>query len=323
MFSITSYRTLTITEKKRGSSSNNEIICIPPPSVRKRDTDYSKLDENGVVKLGSSIKKNDVVVGKIYKKTKNGEEQIIECSLVAKNNEEGIVDRIKETTSIEGYKIIKIVIRKQKIPEVGDKFAARSAQKGTVGMVFSQEDMPFTADGIVPDVIMNPHAMPSRMTVNQMMEALIGKSAAIEGKFMDATPFSKSNENIIEEVSKKLSSNGYEKFGTEQMYNGFTGKPIKARIFIGPTYYQRLKHMVSAKIHSRNSGYVTTLTRQPLEGRSKEGGKFLPQWILKNLLVYILVGNISKFRENQLKPSILNHKEKSFDGPGENSGVKV
>ncbi len=272
LFSITSYRTLVLAEKKRGSSANSESISLPPLICRKKDVNYSKLDKNGVIKVGQEVKRNDVVIGKVYKKVKNGIEEIIDCSLSAKNNEQGIVDRIIQTTTLEGYKMIKVVVRKQKIPEVGDKFAARSAQKGTVGMVFRQEDMPFTAEGIVPDIIMNPHAIPSRMTINQLMECLIGKSCALDGTFGDASPFKNSNKDIIEKVSNNLVKNGYEKYGTETMYNGFTGEIINSKIFIGPTYYQRLKHMVSAKIHSRNSGYVTTLTRQPLEGRSRDGG---------------------------------------------------
>jgi DNA-directed RNA polymerase II subunit RPB2 len=128
------------------------------------------------------------------------------------------------------------------------------------------------------------------------METVIGKKCALTGTFGDATPFSKENEDIIEKVGDILVKEGYNRIGTEVMYSGFTGEPLKSKIFIGPTYYQRLKHMVSSKLHSRNEGFVTTLTRQPLEGRSRDGGKRLPQWKVKLLLVYVVVGNISKFR---------------------------
>ena len=168
--------------------------------------------------------------------------------------------------------MVKVIIRTYRIPEVGDKFASRAAQKGTCGQVFSQEDMPFTSDGICPDIIINSHCIPSRMTVNQLMECLLGKTCSLDGTFGDATPFTNKSSNITDNICNKLQSSGFEKYGYETMYNGMTGEPLDAQIFIGPTYYQRLKHLVSEKIHSRARGHITTLTRQPLEGRSRNGG---------------------------------------------------
>ena len=177
-------------------------------------------------------------------------------------------------------------------------FIANGIVVHNCGMVYRQEDMPFTSDGIVPDIIINPHAIPSRMTVNQLMECILGKTGSLNGTFGDATPFTKNSVDITEQLCENLKNSGYERHGWEQMYNGFTGELIDSKIFIGPTYYQRLKHMVSDKIHARAKGHVTTLTRQPLEGRSRDGGKLLPQWRLKTLLVCITAGNISKFRGN-------------------------
>lgn len=148
---------------------------------------------------------------------------------------------------------------------------SRSAQKGTAGMIYRQEDMPFTPSGITPDIIMNPHAIPSRMTVNQLMETVLGKSCCMEGTFGDATPFTTSSVGIAEQLCDRLGMNGFERTGTEPLYNGMTGEYM-GEVFIGPVYYQRLKHLVSEKIHARSQGPNATMTRQPLEGRSREGG---------------------------------------------------
>jgi DNA-directed RNA polymerase II subunit RPB2 len=146
---------------------------------------------------------------------------------------------------------------------------SRAAQKSTIGMVYRQEDMPFTESGMVPDMIINPHAMPSRMTVNQLLECALGKTCVLKGEFGDCTAFS--NPNIAHKISDELKRLGYEDC-TEVLYNGFTGERLDARIMMGPTYYQRLKHLVSDKMHARACGMVTTLTRQPPEGRSRNGG---------------------------------------------------
>ena len=155
------------------------------------------------------------------------------------------------------------------LPELGDKFASRAGQKGTIGMTYRDEDMLFTKDGIVPDIIINPHALPSRMTMNQLLEVILGKSACLGGFLGDATPF---QNNDIREFSNVLEGFGYEKNGDEVMYSGITGDQIKTSIFIGPTYYQRLKIMVADKIHSRGTGPLQHLVRQPASGRANKGG---------------------------------------------------
>ena len=201
-----------------------------------------------------------------------GNEEKKDCSVIIKIGEEGIVDKVFMTTTPDGYKLIKIKIRSQRIPEVGDKFASRAAQKGTCGMIFPHEDMPFTHNGIVPDIIINPHCIPSRMTINQLMECIGAKASAINGGKRYCTPFTSYSTDVVDELCDELHHSGFEKHGKETMYSGFTGEELEAKIFIGPVYYQRLKHLVHDKIHARDYGNVQSLTRQPLEGRSRDGG---------------------------------------------------
>lgn len=302
LFVVTSYRTLYDSEKKCGSYSF-ETIKVPPQSsvgikqgapgyFRRKNGNYSLLDENGVIRVRSEgdkgqsihVKKGDVIIGKVMtKSSKSGEETYTDCSVIIKNGEEGIIDRVIQTITPQGYKMVKVVIRLERIPEVGDKFASRAAQKGTCGATYRQEDMPFNIDGICPDIIINPHCIPSRMTVNQLLETVLGKACVIKGEYGDSTPFTSSSANgaadricdLLAKAGMENASKGgkaYERTGWETLYNGMTGEPVKAKVFMGPTYYQRLKHMVADKMHARANGHVTTLTRQPLEGRSRDGG---------------------------------------------------
>ena len=267
------FRTITTYDQKCGNNGF-ESIEMPKQKYRINSQNYSKLDESGVIKVGSIVKKNDVLIGKTYINTlKNKKDiEIKDISIVAKSNEEGIVDRIFNTTTTNGYKLVKVKIRINKIPEIGDKFASRSAQKGTIGMVYKHEDMPFTKNGLVPDIIMNPHAFPSRMTINQLFEGLCAKIGCYKGEEKYCTPFTSHSTNSMEKICKELESCGMNKYGEERMYNGFTGIPFNAMIFISPIYYQRLKHLVSEKYHARDHGNIQSLTRQPLEGRSRDGG---------------------------------------------------
>jgi DNA-directed RNA polymerase II subunit RPB2 len=235
---------------------------------------YGKLGEDGIIEPGCRIVDNDIIIGKTTPIATNKQEinqvkkfKKRDVSIGMRQNETGVVDKVLITTNSDGFKYTKVKIRSTRIPEVGDKLASRHGQKGTIGMIYNQEDMPFTEDGIVPDLIINPHAIPSRMTIGHLIECLMGKVCSITGNEGDATPF---NNTQVSDISKILESCGYAGDGTEKLYNGETGEPMEARIFIGPTYYQRLKHMVNDKIHSRSSGPVTKLTRQPLEGRAKD-----------------------------------------------------
>lgn len=292
LFSITCYKTYDECERKRDMYSFEEIRVPPMNSdasikqeqggyFKRKNANYSLLDENGVVRVrtkgdkGSSIyvNKGDVIIGKVIVSTnKSGEQTFIDASRVVQHGEEGYIDRVYTTITPNGYKLVKVVIRKVRIPTLGDKVASRSAQKGTIGMMYPQEDMPFTEQGIVPDIIINPHSQPSRMTVNQLIECVLGKVSVLTGTDGDATPFTENSKNISSIVTNELSKHGFERHGWERMYNGFTGEQIAYQIFIGPTYYQRLKHMVDDKMHFRAKGQVTALVRQPLEGRSKDGG---------------------------------------------------
>lgn len=271
VFRCFTYRTITTEEKKRNNNSH-EIIELPDPSIRNTLYNYSKLDNRGIVKVGTYVGPNDVIVSKSVSTQKKGFSQKSDSSIVIRNGEEGYVDKIFESTTPDGYLMLKVKLRYLRIPEIGDKAASRSAQKGTIGMVFNQEDMPFTCHGIVPDIIINPQCIPSRMTINQLLECVAAKSACINGKFIYSTPFSTYSHDIVDRLTDALHETGFQKYGNETLYNGMSGEIIRSEIFIGPTYYQRLKHLVASKIHARDHGSVQSLVRQPLEGRSKEGG---------------------------------------------------
>lgn len=271
VFRCFTYRTIMTEEKKRNNNSH-EIIEFPDPSIQNSVSNYSKLDSRGIIRVGTYVGPNDVIIGKTVFTHKKGLTQKSDNSVVIRNGEEGYVDRIFESITPDGYLMIKVKIRYLRIPEIGDKTASRSAQKGTVGMILRQEDMPFTSEGIVPDIIINPHSQPSRMTINQLLECVAAKGAVINGKYVYSTPFSHYSHDIVQTLTDDLFASGYERHGYETMYNGLTGEMFKTQIFIGPTYYQRLKHLVGCKIHARDHGSVQSLVRQPLEGRSKEGG---------------------------------------------------
>lgn len=285
LFCSTSYKTIVYEEKRTDNTSYEKIMLHDYKS--KNCKWYKKLDNNGIIKEGTKIYTNDILISKLYiSMSKDNIETKRDSSLCTQHDQEGVVHKVIITTNNEGYQLIKIVIRQRKIPEIGDKFASRSAQKGTLGMTFTQEDMPFTKDGIIPDIIINPNAIPSRMTIAQLLECILGKAGIIEGTFNDSTPFSKNSVNIVESICDRLEKVGFNRDGDEVMYNGFTGEKIKAKIFIGPTYYQRLKHLVSDKIHARADGDVQILTNQPLEGRSRGGGLRLGEMERDSLIAH-------------------------------------
>ena len=332
LFWATTYKTHSGVENKDGYIS--EKIGTPPFKYRKSDANYGLLDENGIIRSryptwvdengktqgGGAIyvQKGDVIIGKmLIQNDKDGVENISDVSEIIKKGDEGYIDKVYTSVTPNGYRLVKVTISRIRVPEIGDKFASRAAQKGTVGMVYSQEDMPWTQDGVIPDIIINPHAIPSRMTINQLMESVLGKSCAIEGDFGDSTPFTSSStpdengSSIAEQICKRLQMNGYQGNGNETLFNGMTGEPM-GDYFIGPVYYQRLKHLVSDKMHARDTGPVTTLTRQPLEGRSREGGlrfgeiNFRSQWYGNILLVCSVAGNTSKLRGQLVRILVLN-----------------
>ncbi|KAJ0456154.1 DNA-directed RNA polymerase II subunit RPB2 [Helianthus annuus] len=238
---------------------------------------YDKLDNDGLALPGTRVGGEDVIIGKTTPITQDeakagGEASRYtrrDLSTSLRHSEIGMVDQVMLTTNADGLRFVKVRVRSVRIPQIGDKFSSRHGQKGTVGMTYTQEDMPWTVEGITPDIIVNPHAIPSRMTIGQLIECIMGKVAAHMGKEGDATPFT---DVTVDTISRALHKCGYQMRGFETMYNGHTGRRLPAMIFLGPTYYQRLKHMVDDKIHSRGRGPVQILTRQPAEGRSRNGG---------------------------------------------------
>ena len=224
----------------------------------------------GYVDINKKVEENDIIIGKVIPINKKSKEKIYKDSSTSiRSNEVGYIDDVISSKNGDGYTFYKIRTRSIRYPTIGDKFSSRHGQKGTVGMVLNQSDMPVSKDGIVPDIIINPHCVPSRMTIGQLMECLLGKVCVINGTFGDGTPFNKLK---ISDLEKILKNNGFDKHNNQVLYNGQTGEQLKTNIFIGPTFYQRLKHMVDDKIHSRSTGPRVSLTRQPAEGRSRDGG---------------------------------------------------
>jgi DNA-directed RNA polymerase II subunit RPB2 len=270
MFIASTYKSITIMEIKPEPHSY-EAIEIPPDSVKNKRYNYSHVDDTGIVKEGVELCIDDVIVAKTLHKAGGIKEDV---SYAIRKGETGVVDKVFVLVSITGFRIIKIKIRTLRIPEVGDKGAAMAAQKGTFSIIMPQEDMPFSAQtGMTPDVILNPHCISSRMTANVLVEGVLGKACLMNGRRGDATPFVQGNKDgDVEYISDELARCGFERYGNETMINGYTGETMQMKIFIGPMTYLRLKHLASDKIHSRSSGQVTSLYRQPTAGRSRDGG---------------------------------------------------
>jgi DNA-directed RNA polymerase II subunit RPB2 len=273
------YRTYKDEERKNQSSGEEERFVLPDPALTRqmKNANYSKLDESGFVPENTYVDTDDILIGKHVPLRvptgmviPAGAKKYRDVSRTMRNNETGWVDRVFKNRNGEGYSFAKVRVRQDRIPEIGDKFSSRHGQKGTCGMILDPEDMPTTASGLVPDIIINPHCIPSRMTIAQLLETLLGKMGREMGCLGDGSPF---NNVTLEGLTKIMRDDlGLEPAGNEILYNGFTGRQMETSIFMGPCFYQRLRHCSADKMHSRSSGPLVMLTRQPAEGRAREGG---------------------------------------------------
>ena len=262
-----------------GGMRDNFEIPNSEENIRgyKGEKSYRLLEEDGIIASESNVTGGDILIGKTSPPRFMEEFREFEVqgpyrrdtSVAIRPSETGVVDTIVMTQSNEGGKMFKVRIRDMRVPEIGDKFASRHGQKGVLGILAKNEDLPYTSDGMTPDVLINPHAFPSRMTVGMMLESITGKAAALRGKKFDGSAFVGEKLSQVREI---MESSGFKYSGKEKMYDGRTGKPFPVDVFIGVVYYQKLHHMVADKIHARARGQVQMLTKQPTEGRARGGG---------------------------------------------------
>jgi len=255
----------------------DEIIRCKPDKTKTKGIkfgNYEKLNSNGFIPENNIVENRDVIIAKIIpiKENRNDPTKTIKYedqSKTFRTTEETYIDKNYTGRNGDGYNFAKVRVRTLRKPVMGDKISSRHGQKGTLGNIIPECDMPFTKDGLRPDIIINPHAIPSRMTIAQLKETLLGKVLIEVGMFGDGTSFGNLD---VKTIAKELQKIGYESYGNELLYNGLTGEQLETNIFIGPVFYQRLKHMVNDKQHSRSIGPMVNLTRQPAEGRSRDGG---------------------------------------------------
>ncbi|ALN37148.1 DNA-dependent RNA polymerase II second largest subunit domain 6,7,3,2 beta subunit [Ranavirus ambystoma1] len=303
LFSCVTYRTVSCADKRR-TKYDSEVVCLPDWGLRNREWDYDLLGDDGVIDplcAGALVRRVEgkrkaakrsvdqrtgggpaglcdalwipagtVLVGKVsHSLGPEGNPVRRDASLTVKQSEEGYLDRVTVDVDSDGKKLVKVRLRTPRHPEMGDKFASFTAQKGTCGAVLTQEDMPFDKNGVVPDLIINPHAFPSRMTVNYLLQMCFGTAACKLGKTYDATAFER--EDVVRDIAEAAKEAGIDCWDSV-LYSGSTGRRLPTKIFMAPCPYQRLRHMVSGKMHSRTHGPTDALTRQPVAGRSREGG---------------------------------------------------
>ena len=266
----------TIKDEDKKILGDEEIRSKPDQTKTKgmKYANYNKVNENGVIPENTLVENRDIIIAKYLpiKDARNDHTKQVKYedqSVMYRTSEETYVDKNIIGRNGDGYNFCKVRMRNVRQPVIGDKFSSRHGQKGTIGNILPESDMPFTSDGLVPDIIINPHAIPSRMTIAQLKETLLGKALLSLGLFGDGTSF---GDLEISDICKHLQNAGYESNGNQRMYSGVTGEVLETSVFIGPAFYQRLKHMVNDKMHSRSYGPKVILTRQPAEGRRRDGG---------------------------------------------------
>jgi len=269
----------SLTEELRYAGGLVDEIAMPDKDVKgyKTEHDYRFLEEDGMISPEAKVRENDVLIGKTSPpRFLSGLDEYNlasstrrESSVGIKHGERGVVDFVLLTENEEGNKLVQVRLRDQRRPEIGDKFTSRYGQKGVIGLILDQADMPFSASGITPDLIFSSHGIPSRMTISHLIEIIAGKVGALSGRQINGTTFDSEPEEKVREELKTL---GFRENGVETFYNGITGEVLEAKIFVGNMYYLKLKHLVANKLHSRARGPIQLLTRQPTEGRAKEGG---------------------------------------------------
>lgn len=271
LFNIT-YYSMYETYEETGEKTEKRIAnpVFMGATNLKPGYNYNDLGENGIIREGTVIDDKTVIIGGIKYSNENPT-MIMDSSIFSAKGQTGVVDKVYMTQNVEGRRIVKVRVREEREPNIGDKFSSRCGQKGTIGTRIPENDMPFTKDGLRPDLIINPHCMPSRMTINQLIECLFCKVAVTKGCSIDSTPF------VNQGPKHKLLGGLLNEFdmhssGNEILYNGMTGEQIESEIYMGPTYYTRLKHMTQDKVNYRARGPRAALTRQTNHGRSKDGG---------------------------------------------------
>jgi len=263
-------------EDKQKINGDEEIRCKPDPTKTKgmKFGNYNKVNSKGVIPENTLVENRDIIIAKVtpIKENRNDHTKVIKFedqSRIHRTVEETYIDKNYIDRNGEGYNFAKVRLRIVRKPVIGDKFSSRHGQKGTIGNIIPEADMPFTASGVKPDIIINPHAIPSRMTIGQLKETVLGKVLVELGLFGDGTSFGQFE---VKDICDELIKLGYEAHGNELLHNGLTGEQVACSVFMGPVFYQRLKHMVNDKAHSRSIGPMVNLTRQPAEGRSRDGG---------------------------------------------------
>ena len=271
----TYFRPYSVTELQYAGGLSDEIV-IPDKDVSgyRTENSYRFLEDDGIAYPEASMNEGEVVIGKTTPPKFLSEAKDIsiqskkEASAAIRQEERGTVDAVFVTVNEEGNRIAQVRTRDSRLPEPGDKFSTPHGQKGVIGLIADGEDIPFTSRGVKPDLMFNPHGIPSRMTVGYLIELLAGKTGAITGQIVDGTSFTGCS---VQELEDQLRELGFSYDGKETMYNGITGKKMDAKIYIGNMYYLKLKYMVKNKMHARASGKVALLTRQPIEGRARGG----------------------------------------------------